>query len=78
MIKQFELWSLGVSTKNYGPLPNLDNFLESTLEDLSVEDSRYFEKHGMHDMQRVSSAIMFFLFQINIGFDNRLKIISIE
>lgn len=53
MIKQLELWSLRVPMKNYDPFPNLDNFLESTVEELSVEDARYFKEHGMQDMQRI-------------------------
>ena len=51
MIKKLELWSLRLSKKNYDPFPNLKNFIESTEEELSDKDSKYFIQH-MGDMQR--------------------------
>jgi len=51
MIKKLELWSLRLSKKNYDPFPNLKNCIESTEEELSDKDSKYFIQH-MGDMQR--------------------------
>ncbi|KAL4136257.1 hypothetical protein QTP88_007808 [Uroleucon formosanum] len=51
MIKKLELWSLRLSKKNYDPFPNLKNFIETTEEELSDKDSKYFIQH-MGDMQR--------------------------
>ncbi|CAI6349016.1 unnamed protein product [Macrosiphum euphorbiae] len=51
MIKKLELWNLWLSKKNYDPFPNLNNFNETTEEELSDKDSKYFIQH-MSDMQR--------------------------
>jgi zinc finger BED domain-containing protein 5/7/8/9 len=51
MIKKLELWSLRLSKKNYDPFPNLKHFIESTEEELSEKDSKYFIQH-MGDIQR--------------------------
>ncbi|VVC34520.1 Hypothetical protein CINCED_3A007729 [Cinara cedri] len=43
--------SLRLSKKNYDPFPNIKNVIESTEEELSDKNSKYFIKH-MSNMQR--------------------------